>query len=1052
MADEKKLVDYLKWVTADLHRTRRLLKEARNAHREPIAIVGMSCRYPGGADSPEALWGLVASGTDAITPLPQDRGWDVAALYDPDPARHGTTTAREGGFLPEAGAFDADFFGIGPHEAGAMDPQQRLLLEASWEAVERAGIDPAALRGSRTGVYAGVVYSDYAPRLDQVPPEYEGHFVTGSATSIASGRVAYHLGLEGPALTVDTACSSSLVALHLAARSLRSGECDLALVGGVSVMGSPMLLVEFSRQGGLAADGRCKPFAAGADGTGWGEGVGMLVVERLSDARRNGHRVLATVRGTAVNQDGASNGLTAPNGPSQQRVIEQALRDAGLSAGEVDAVEAHGTGTRLGDPIEAQALIGTYGAARPAGQPLLIGSLKSNIGHTQAAAGVAGVIKMVHAMRHGTVPGTLHLDGPTPHVDWSAGTVHPVAANTPWPEREGPRRAAVSSFGISGTNAHVILEEPVEEAVAERDEEHAAYASPRRERPAGEHPVPLPWVVSGHTPAALRAQAGRLREHLARAPGAGLADVAFSLATTRTALGHRAAVVAATDEELIAGLSALAEGTRHPGALRGRAGSGTVRPAVLFSGQGSQRPGMGRELYATFRVYAEAFDEVCDALDPYLDRPLREVVFAEPDGEAAALLDTTEYAQPALFAVETAQFRLLRRWGLTPDRLLGHSVGELTAAHVAGVLSLPDAAELVAARGRLMQGMRGDGAMLSLQAAPEQISVLLEGYGGRVDVAAVNGPSSTVVSGDADAVEEIAEAAAALGTRTRRLRVSHAFHSAHMDGMLEDFRKVAEGISYAPPAIPVVSNVTGTLATTTELTSPGYWVRHLRGTVRFADGMSSLGEAGATTFLELGPDAVLAPMAEACLGRAATALPVQPRSRPEPEALITAVARAHLTGTVWDWPEVFATWDAGPVELPTYAFQHRTFWLSTPAAAASTLASHEHHGPDAAEPGEPERLDLADLSPDEQERALMDLVRGCAADILGHAAPEAIEADTRFLDIGFSSFTALEVRNRLCAATGLLLPPVVMFEHPTPHALVRFLRSELAQPADAVAE
>ncbi|MGW6310242.1 type I polyketide synthase [Streptomyces niveus] len=1036
MADEKKLVNYLKWVTADLHKTRRLLQESRTAQREPVAIIGMSCRYPGGADSPEALWELAASGTDAVTPLPGDRGWDVAGLYDPDPLAHGKTSAREGGFLDGAGKFDADFFGIGPHEAAAMDPQQRLLLEASWEAVERAGIEPGSLRGSRTGVFAGVVYSDYAPRLDQVPAAYEGHFVTGSATSIASGRIAYLLGLEGPALTVDTACSSSLVALHLAVRSLRSGECDLALVGGVSVMGSPMLLVEFSRQGGLAPDGRCKPFAAAADGTGWGEGVGMLAVERLSDARRLGHRVLAVVRGSAVNQDGASNGLTAPNGPAQQRVIAQALDDAGLAPSDVDAVEAHGTGTRLGDPIEAQALIGAYGRGRPEGRPLLVGSLKSNIGHTQAAAGVAGVIKMAHAMRHGILPKTLHLDRPTPHVTWQPGTVEPLGANVPWPEGTGPRRAGVSAFGISGTNAHVVLEAPPGEEEP----------PPRAPAPGG---APMVWLVSGRGQAALRAQAARLRDRLTGAPGTEPADVGLSLATTRAAHPDRAAVLGRTEEELLAGLGALAEGTRHRALLRGRPVDGAVRPAVLFSGQGSQRPGMGRELYEAYPEFAAAFDEVCAAFEPYLEQPLRNVVFAAEGTPRAALLERTEYAQPALFAVETAQFRLLAGWGLRPGQLLGHSVGELTAAHVAGVFSLPDAAELVAARGRLMQGMREDGAMLSLLAAERDVAPLLAGRESRVEVAAVNGPASTVVSGDADAVRAVAEEAARRGVKTKPLRVSHAFHSPHMDGMLDDFRKVAQGLVLQPPELPVISNVTGVVASTAELTSADYWVRHVRGTVRFADGLAALEAAGTRTFLELGPDAVLAPMAEGVLGRSATALPLQVRTRPEPEALMTALAGSWLAGTELDWDAVLAPWRARRVELPTYAFQHRDFWLSAPAdtRGGRPEAAREPSEPQPA-PVQTELLDLSGIPAAEQERLLMDLVRASAADVLGHAGPEAIASDVSFLDIGFSSFTALEVRNRLCSATGLLLPPVVMFQYPTPDALVGFLWSELAAPAE----
>nr|WP_217167203.1 type I polyketide synthase [Streptomyces sp. AC512_CC834] len=915
MSNEERLLQYLKRTLAELRDARRCLDEAaRKPDDESVAVVGMACRFPGGVASPEDLWRLVSDGVDAVSEFPSDRGWD-AGVFDPEPGRAGKTYAKEGGFLYDAADFDPDFFGISPNEALVMDPQQRLLLESSWEAVERAGIDPLSLKGSRTGVFAGVMYHDYAQGKEAG---------SSSAGSLVTGRVAYTLGLEGPAVSVDTACSSSLVALHTAAQALRRGDCTLALAGGVTVMSNPEMFVYFSTQSGLAKDGRCKSFSESADGMGCSEGVGVLLLERLSDARRNGHPVLAVVRGSAVNQDGASSGFTAPNGPSQQRVIKAALSGSRLAPGDVDIVEGHGTGTTLGDPIEAQALLETYGQDRAADRPLWLGSIKSNMGHTQAAAGVAGIIKMVMAMRHETMPKSLYSDEPSSKVDWDAGAVRLLTEAREWPAAEDgrPRRAGVSSFGLSGTNAHVIVEEPplAEPAEVTSEDGEVMDAVPVAEPEASAVGAPVgssvvPWVVSGRGAGAVVAQAERLAGWVGERLELSPVDVGLSLVSSRAALERRAVVVGRDREELLTALGGV-EGS----VVRARAGG---RTAVLFTGQGSQRLGMGRELYDAFPVFASAFDAVCGRLDGLLGRSLREVVW----GDDARLLNRTVFAQAGLFAVETALFRLVESWGVRPDFVAGHSIGEVTAAHVAGVLSLEDAATLVAARGRLMDALPEGGAMLAVEATEEEVlPVLSDGVG----IAAVNGPTSVVVSGTQTDVDTVAEHFTTLGRRVSRLRVSHAFHSPLMEPMLEEFRAVAASLSYAEPSLPVVSNVTGALAVAGQLTDPEYWVRHVREAVRFADGVAALHQQGVVRFVECGPDPVLTGLARQTLDTAADEVmfaSVLRKDRPEDVTAVTALGQVFASGGTVDWTAFYAGRGAERVDLPTYAFQRRRYWV-----------------------------------------------------------------------------------------------------------------------------
>ncbi|WP_369880196.1 type I polyketide synthase [Kitasatospora sp. CB02891] len=932
MSDQR-MRDYLNRVTIDLRDTRQRLREAEARLSEPIAIVAMSCRFPGGVRTPEELWDLLAEGRDTSAPVPGDRGWERAWPS-------GGTIPGRGAFLDGAADFDPEFFGISPREALAMDPQQRLLLMASWEAVEQAGIDPLTLRGSRTGVYAAAVDEGYATLGSGAAEAVQGFLMTGNSMSVMSGRVSYALGLEGPAITVDTACSSSLVALHLAARALRAGECSLALAGGVSVMALPAVFVEFSRQGAMSPDGRCKPFAAAADGTGWGEGVGMLLLERLSDARRNGRTVLAVLRGSAINQDGASNGLTAPNGPSQQRVIRAALADAGLTASDVDAVEAHGTGTTLGDPIEADALLATYGQDRPAGRPLWLGSLKSNIGHTQAAAGVAGVIKTVLALRHGVLPRTLHVDAPTPHADWSSGAVELLTEARDWPVVDRPRRAGVSSFGMSGTNAHVVLEQAPEPEPADGPETVA-------DGPEAE-PGVLPWVLSGRTAAALGDQAARLRARLAADAPARPADIGFSLATTRSAFEHRAVVIGDGQHALLDGLAALSgPGTDLPTAPADVVmGTGRVvegRTALVFPGQGSQWDGMARDLLATSPVFRDRLAACDAALSAHVDWSLEGVLCGAP---GAPSLDRVDVVQPVLWAVMVALAAHWESWGVRPDAVVGHSQGEIAAAVVAGALSLEDGAKVVALRSRAIRALAGLGGMVAVPLPEDRVRAEIAPWAGKLSVAAVNGPAAVVVSGETEALAELLAQCAAQGVRARSVPVDYASHSAQVERIRSEVLAALADVRPLPARIPLFSTVTGDRLDTTAMDAD-YWYRNLRGTVRFDAAVRSLVEQGHEVFVEASPHPVLTMALQDTVEATGAEEPpvVVGTLRRDDGGLrraLRSAAELWVAGAAVDWSAVYADTGARPTALPGYPFQLRRYWLEPEALPDTGPAADPH--------------------------------------------------------------------------------------------------------------
>ncbi|MFF2950332.1 beta-ketoacyl synthase N-terminal-like domain-containing protein [Kitasatospora sp. NPDC057965] len=975
---------------------------------DPVVITGIGCRFPGAVDSPETLWRLLTEGRDTVTGLPRDRGWDVDRLYHPEPGRPGRTYARGGSFLSDAAGFDAAFFGISPREALRMDPQQRLLLETGWEALERSGIDPTTLQGTAGGVYLGVMPGDYAPRVGEAPGLYDGQLLIGTAPSVASGRLAYQLGLTGPALTLDTACSSSLVAMHLAVRALREGEVDLALAGGATVMGTPAPFVDFARQRALAPDGRCKPFTAEADGTGWGEGAAVIVLERLSDARAKGHPVLAVVAGSAVNQDGASNGLTAPSGPAQERVIRQALADADLTPEQIDAIEAHGSGTPLGDRIEAGALTAVFTRAD---RPVWLGSVKSHLGHTQAAAGMAGVVTTVLALRHGTLPATRHVTGPDLPPGLADGALKLLHRARPWPSTDRPRRAGVSAFGISGTNAHVILAEPPPEPPA-----------PARPRPELRADTPVPWLLSAHDPQALREVAGRLAATVRAAPQQVPAAVGRALLGTRPALRQRAVVVGTRQETLLTGLDAVAAGAWSPDTVLGRADE-PGRTVFVFPGQGSQWPGMAGDLAAAFPAFARSLVACESALSPHVDWSLTALLRDEADSPP---LERADVAQPALFAVMVSLAALWRSFDIHPDAVAGHSQGEIAAAHVCGALSLEDAARLVAVRAREVRRL-APGAMAAVALPEDGLAAELAGRRA-ITVAARNSPRSAVVAGETAAVERLVADLTAEGVPARLLPVGYASHSAHVAPLAATLTTALAGVRAAPATVPFYSTVEPGHLDTVRL-DPGYWYRNLREPVRFADTVRTLLDGGHRRFIEISPHPVLTQaVAETADAAAlpATVIPTLVRGEPGPHRFLLSAAEVHTAGGPVDWRPVLH--DAPPerVELPTYPFQRRRFWLTTTRTA---------------DPAAP----VEDDEPSTGGPDLLTRVVAHTAAVLGRSSDAEVPTDATFSELGAGSLAALELRTRLARELGLALRATVVLDHPTPRRLADHLSQQFRQ-------
>lgn len=993
--------------------------QGRGSINEPVAVIGVGCRFPGDIDGPERLWDFLTEKKCAITAYP-DRGFTNAGTF-----------AESGGFLKDVAGFDNRFFDIPPDEALRMDPQQRLLLEVSWEALEHAGIIPESLRLSRTGVFVGVSSTDYV-RLVSASAQQKSTIWdnTGGSSSIIANRISYFLDIQGPSIVIDTACSSSLVAVHLACRSLSTWDCDIALVGGTTVLISPEPWGGFREAGILSQTGCCHAFDKSADGMVRGEGCGVIVLQRLSDARLEGRRILAILTGSAVNQDGKSNGIMAPNPSAQIGVLENACKSARVDPLEIGYVEAHGTGTSLGDRIEAHALGMVFGRKRPGSGPLMIGSIKPNIGHLEGAAGIAGLIKAVLMVERGSLLPSGGFTEPNPAIPFTELGLRVVDELQEWPVVAGrPRRAGVSSFGFGGTNAHVIVEEAGSVG---------ADTVSGRADVGGSGGGVVAWVISGKTASALAAQAGRLGRYVRARPALDVVDVGYSLVSTRSVFDHRAVVVGQTRDELLAGLAGVVAGRPEAGVVCG-VGKPAGKTAFVFAGQGSQWLGMGSELYAAYPVFAEALDAVVDELDRHLRYPLRDVIW----GHDQDLLNTTEFAQPALFAVEVALYRLLMSWGVRPGLVLGHSVGELAAAHVAGALCLPDAAMLVAARGRLMQALPAGGAMFAVQAREDEVAPML---GHDVSIAAVNGPASVVISGAHDAVSAIADRLRGQGRRVHRLAVSHAFHSALMEPMIAEFTAVAAELSVGLPTIPVISNVTGQLVAD-DFASADYWARHIRAVVRFGDSVRSAHCAGASRFIEVGPGGGLTSLIEASLADAQiVSVPTLRKDRPEPVSVMTAAAQGFVSGMGLDWASVFSGYRPKRVELPTYAFQHQKFWLAPAPSVSDPTAAGQIGASDGgaellASSGFAARL--AGRSADEQLAAAIEVVCEHAAAVLGRDGAAGLDAGQAFADSGFNSLSAVELRNRLTAVTAVTLPATAIFDHPTPTELAQYLITQI---------